>query len=75
MMEFHINPESPAHMPAFNKDKTYIFYCASGGRSALAALVATAIGLAPVAILAGCIAAWIKAGWSLAVELSERDQP
>ena len=41
LMEFHIDPESPAHKPAFNQDKTYIFYCASGGRSALAAKVAT----------------------------------
>ena len=57
MMEFHIDPESPAHMPAFNQDKTYIFYCASGGRSALAAQVATEMGLAPVVNLTGGIAA------------------
>lgn len=25
MMEFHIDPESPAHKPAFNQDKTYVF--------------------------------------------------
>ena len=34
LMEFHIDPDSPAHNPAFNQDKTYMFYCASGGRSA-----------------------------------------
>ena len=28
LMEFHIDPDSPAHNPAFNQDKTYIFYCA-----------------------------------------------
>ena len=40
MIEFHIDPASPAHKPEFAQDKTYVFYCASGGRSALAAVVA-----------------------------------
>lgn len=62
VMEFQIDPESPAHNPAFNQDKTYIFYCASGGRSALAAKVATEMGLAPVLNLTGGIAAWKQAG-------------
>jgi rhodanese-related sulfurtransferase len=62
MMEFHIDPESPAHKPEFNQDKTYVFYCASGGRSALAAQVAMDMGLAPVVNLSGGIAAWQKAG-------------
>jgi len=31
MVEFHIDPESPAHKSEFNQDKTYVFYCASGG--------------------------------------------
>ena len=62
LMEFHIDPGSPAHNPAFNQDKTYIFYCASGGRSALAAKVAINMGLAPVVNLTGGIAAWAAAG-------------
>ncbi|MFB9149426.1 rhodanese-like domain-containing protein [Roseovarius ramblicola] len=61
MMEFHIDPESPAHKPAFNQDKTYVFYCASGGRSALAAQVAMDMGLKPVVNLRGGIGAWTKA--------------
>ncbi len=61
MMEFHIDPDSPAHNPAFNQDKTYIFYCASGGRSAIAAQVAMDMGLSPVLNLTGGIAAWKKA--------------
>lgn len=65
MMEFHIDPESPAHKPEFNQDKTYIFYCASGGRSAMAAQVAIDMGLAPVVNLSGGIAAWTKAGGPL----------
>jgi len=62
LMEFHIDPDSPAHNPAFNQDKTYIFYCASGGRSALAAKVAMDMGLSPVVNLTGGIAAWAAAG-------------
>jgi len=65
MMEFHIDPESPAHKPEFNQDKTYVFYCASGGRSALAAQVAMDMGLSPVVNLTGGVAAWEKAGGAL----------
>lgn len=36
MLEFRADPESPYHNPAFQKDKTVLVYCASGGRSALA---------------------------------------
>lgn len=35
MLEFRADPESPYHNPAFQKEKTVIVYCASGGRSAL----------------------------------------
>ncbi|WP_297773553.1 rhodanese-like domain-containing protein [uncultured Roseovarius sp.] len=65
MMEFHIDPESPAHKPAFNQDKTYVFYCASGGRSALAAQAAMDMGLRPVVNLRGGVGAWTKAGGAL----------
>ncbi len=65
MMEFHLDPESPAHKPAFNQDKTYVFYCASGGRSALAAQAAMDMGLAPVLNLSGGVGAWKKAGGPL----------
>lgn len=65
MMEFHLDPESPAHKPEFNQDKTYVFYCASGGRSAMAAIVAMDMGLAPVVNLSGGVGAWTKAGGTL----------
>ncbi|QGX98344.1 rhodanese-like domain-containing protein [Roseovarius faecimaris] len=65
MMEFHIDPESPAHKPELNQDKTYVFYCASGGRSAIAAQVAMDMGLTPVLNLAGGVGAWTKAGGTL----------
>lgn len=62
MMEFHVDPKSPVHKPEFNQDKTYVFYCASGGRSALAALAAMDMGLTPVVNLSGGVGAWKKAG-------------
>ena len=65
MMEFHIDPDSPVHKPEFNQDETYVFYCASGGRSALAAIVAMDMGLSPVVNLAGGVSAWRKAGGTL----------
>ncbi len=61
LLEFHLDPESPAHKPELNQDKTYVFYCASGGRSALAAKVAMEMGLDPVLNLTGGIGAWKKA--------------
>ena len=36
MLEFRADPETPYHNPAFQKEKTVLVYCASGGRSALA---------------------------------------
>lgn len=74
MMEFHIDPESPVHKPELNQDKTYVFYCASGGRSALAALVAMDMGLKPVVNLSGGVAAWKKAGGPLENAPEQRDR-
>lgn len=68
MLEFHIAPDSPAHKPEFNQDKTYVFYCASGGRSALAATVAMEMGLSPLVNLTGGVGAWKKAGGDLVQE-------
>ncbi len=36
MLEFRADQDSPYHNPAFQKDKTILLHCASGGRSALA---------------------------------------
>jgi rhodanese-related sulfurtransferase len=36
MLEFRADPESPYHDKIFEKRKTVILYCVSGGRSALA---------------------------------------
>lgn len=62
MLEFWIDPQSPYHKDIFNQDKTYVFYCASAWRSALAAKVAQDMGLKPVAHIEGGFSAWEKAG-------------
>ncbi len=64
MLEFWIDPESPY----FKKDlfdvdgKKFVFFCAGGWRSALAAKTAQDMGLAPVAHIEGGFGAWKKAG-------------
>ncbi|NDW04505.1 rhodanese-like domain-containing protein [Jiella pacifica] len=45
MLEFWIDPESPYHRPVFAEPKTFVFYCASGWRSLLAAKTALEMGL------------------------------
>jgi len=62
MLEFWIDPASPYHKPVFNQDKTYVFFCAGGLRSALAAQTAQRMGLKPVAHIGGGFGAWKKAG-------------
>src|SRR5258707_11718974 len=44
MLEFRADPDSPYHENNFDKEKTVILYCASGGRSALAGKVLKDMG-------------------------------
>tara|TARA_B100001093_G_scaffold345628_1_gene330298 strand:+ start:316 stop:525 length:210 start_codon:yes stop_codon:yes gene_type:complete len=60
MLEFWIDPKSPYHKDIFNKKKTYIFYCASAWRSALASKTALDMGLKPVYHLKGGFNEWVK---------------
>lgn len=53
LLEFRADPESPMHNPAFQKDKTVLVYCASGGRSALAGKVLKDFGYAAVFNIGG----------------------
>ena len=62
MLEFWIDPESPYHKAQFAQDKRFVFYCASGWRSALAAQTAQRMGLKPVAHIGGGFNAWKSAG-------------
>ena len=62
MLEFWIDPASPYAKPVFAQDKMFIFHCAGGMRSALAAKTAADMGLKPVAHMGGGFAAWRDAG-------------
>lgn len=69
MLEFWIDPESPYAKPVFAEDRRFLFYCASGWRSALAARTAQEMGLEKVAHVGGGFTAWRNAGG--AVEMPE----
>ncbi len=58
MLEFWIDPNSPYHKEIFNQNKTYIFYCASAWRSALAGKVSIEMSLKPVLHLQGGFNYW-----------------
>ena len=62
MLEFWIDPESPYYKPRFGEDKKFVFFCAGGLRSALAAKTAQDMGLKPVAHILGGFKAWKEAG-------------
>jgi rhodanese-related sulfurtransferase len=62
MLEFWIDPASPYHKDVFARDATFVFFCAGGWRSALAAATALDMGLKPVVHLEGGFSAWTKAG-------------
>jgi rhodanese-related sulfurtransferase len=62
MLEFWIDPESEYFKPIFAEDKKFVFFCAGGLRSALAAKTAQDMGLKPVAHVVGGFKAWKDAG-------------
>jgi rhodanese-related sulfurtransferase len=62
MLEFWIDPESPYHNEVFAEDRKFVFFCAGGWRSALAAKTAADMGLKPVAHIGGGFSAWKEAG-------------
>jgi rhodanese-related sulfurtransferase len=62
MLEFWIDPNSPYYKPIFGEDKQFVFFCAGGMRSVLAAKTAQDMGLKPVAHIIGGFGAWKGAG-------------
>lgn len=65
MLEFWIDPASTYHKDVFAKDTRYVFLCAGGMRSALAAKTAQDMGLSPVAHMLGGFGAWSKDGQAI----------
>jgi rhodanese-related sulfurtransferase len=62
LLEFWADPDSDLHRSEFDPDRTTILYCASGRRSALAAVVLGQLGYRDVAHLQGGLDAWKQAG-------------
>ena len=62
MLEFWADPSSPYHREEFDPAKRTVLYCASGGRSALAADTLQRLGYGNVGHLDGGIKAWKEGG-------------
>ena len=61
LVEFRADPASPMHDAAFDRAKTIVAYCASGGRSALVGKTLKDMGYANVRNLGG-FKGWIDSG-------------
>jgi len=61
LVEFRADPASPMHDAAFDRAKTVVAYCASGGRSGLVGKVLKDMGYANVRNLGG-FKGWVDAG-------------
>lgn len=62
MLEFYADPTSAYHRDEFDPARRTILFCASGGRSALAAETLQTLGYRRVAHLNGGLRAWREAG-------------
>lgn len=62
LLEFQADPASPSHRAEFDPANRLVLFCASGGRSTLAAQALQAIGFPDVASVAGGFAALEAAG-------------
>jgi len=61
LVEFRADPASPMHDKAFDRAKTIVTYCASGGRSALVGKTLKDMGYTNVRNLGG-FKGWVDAG-------------
>lgn len=62
MAEFWVDPESPYYKDIFDRDAKFIFYCASGWRSALTVQTLNNMGFENAAHIKGGFTAWSEAG-------------
>lgn len=62
MLEFRFDATSPYHDPTLDPASRTVLYCASGGRSALAADTLRTLGYTDVAHLEGGFSRWVEAG-------------
>lgn len=64
LLEFKADPAMPSHDKNFDKDKTVILYCASGGRSALSGKTLKDMGYEKVYNL-GAFKDWAESGGAI----------
>ena len=62
MLEFFIDKKSPYYKEIFAQNMNFIFYCASGLRSALGTQTALNMGVSEVAHISGGFNSWVKFG-------------
>ncbi|MFZ3033959.1 MAG: rhodanese-like domain-containing protein [Parvibaculum sp.] len=62
MLEFWVDPESPYAKPVFAEPKIFVFFCASGWRSALATKAVQDMGMENACHITGGFTAWRTAG-------------
>ena len=62
LLEFYADPSAPYHKPELGSGKRLVVYCASGGRSALAAKTLKDMGIDKVANMLGGFTAWQQQG-------------
>lgn len=66
MLEFWVDPASPYFKEVFGSGRRFVFYCASGWRSALATAAVQDMGLEPVCHIEGGFNGWKAAGGPVA---------
>ena len=62
MLEFWVDPESPYAKPQFQTGARFVFYCASGWRSALSTLAVLDMGLPNAMHISDGFSGWKAAG-------------
>lgn len=67
MLEFWVDPESPYFKDIFGEEKTFVFHCASGWRSALAVATLAEMGFEAAHLKDG-FSDWVKAGGAVETE-------
>ena len=65
MVEFWVDPDSPYFKDVFGQDKTFVFHCASGWRSALTVATLQDMGFAAAHLKEG-FSTWESHGGSVA---------
>ena len=62
MVEFWVDPDSPYFKPVFAQDKKFLFYCASGWRSAITVATLNDMGFENAAHLTEGFSQWSRDG-------------